>query len=155
MLSNKDSLAKVSSTPGKTQLLNFFVMNETWSLVDLPGYGFAKVARTQKIDFNESVGDYLNSRGNLRRVFTLIDSRLPPQRIDIDFINWLGETGVPFALIFTKADKQSASKTRASVDAFLAAMPEHLKGTPPVVISSSKNRTGRVEILNLINQGLG
>ena len=103
MLSNKDGLAKVSATPGKTQLLNFFVMNETWSLVDLPGYGFAKVAKSQKINFNESVGDYLNSRENLRRVFTLIDSRLPPQRIDIDFIHWLGGTGVPFALVFTKA----------------------------------------------------
>ena len=154
MLSNKNGLAKVSATPGKTQLLNFFVMNETWSLVDLPGYGFAKVAKSEKINFNESVGDYLNSRENLRRVFTLIDSRLPPQRIDIDFINWLGETGVPFALVFTKADKQSAGKTQASVDTFLAAMPEHLKGVPPVIISSSKDRTGRVAILKLIEQGL-
>lgn len=154
MLSNKAGLAKVSATPGKTQLLNFFVMNEAWSLVDLPGYGFAKVARSKKIDFNESVGDYLASRGNLRRVFTLIDSRLPPQRIDIEFIHWLGETGMPFALIFTKADKQSASKTRASVNAFLAAMPEHLVGTTPVIVSSSKDRTGRVAILKLIQQGL-
>lgn len=154
MLSNKDGLAKVSATPGKTQLLNFFVMNETWSLVDLPGYGFAKVAKSKKIDFNESVGDYLNSRKNLRRVFTLIDSRLPPQRIDIDFIHWLGESGVAFALVFTKADKQSASKTKAAVDTFLAAVPEHLKDVPPVIISSSKDRTGRVEILKLIQQGL-
>lgn len=154
MLSNKDSLAKVSATPGKTQLLNFFVMNETWSLVDLPGYGYAKVAKSQKIDFNESVGDYLHSRGNLRCVFTLIDSRLPPQRIDIDFISWLGETGVPFALIFTKADKQSPTKTKTSVDAFLEAMPQHLRSGPPVIISSSKDRTGRVSILNLIQQSL-
>ncbi len=154
MLSNKSGLAKVSATPGKTQLLNFFVMNETWSLVDLPGYGFAKVAKSEKINFNESVGDYLGTRENLRRVFTLIDSRLPPQRIDINFINWLGETGVPFALVFTKADKQSAGKTQASVDTFLAAMPEHLKGVPPVIISSSKDRTGRVAILKLIEQGL-
>lgn len=154
MLTNKAGLAKVSATPGKTQLLNFFVMNEVWSLVDLPGYGFAKVAKNQKIDFNESVGDYLESRENLRRVFTLIDSRLPPQRIDIDFINWLGETGVPFALIFTKADKQSPTKTKANVDTFLAAMPEHLKGTAPVIVSSSKDRTGRLEILRMIQQGL-
>ena len=154
MLSNKAGLAKVSATPGKTQLLNFFVMNETWSLVDLPGYGFAKVARSEKSKFNESVGDYLATRGNLRRVFALIDSRLPPQRIDLDFLHWLGETGVPFALIFTKADKQSPTKTKASVDAFLAAMPEHLKGTPPVIVSSSKDRTGRVAILKLIEQGL-
>ncbi|MGJ8642557.1 MAG: ribosome biogenesis GTP-binding protein YihA/YsxC [Luteolibacter sp.] len=154
MLSNKKDLAKVSATPGKTQLLNFFIMNETWSLVDLPGYGYAKVAKSQKINFNESVGDYLESRENLRRVFTLIDSRLTPQRIDIDFINWLGDTGVPFALVFTKADKQSPTKTKANVDTFLDAMPEHLKGTAPVIVSSSKNRTGRVEILRLIGQGL-
>lgn len=155
MLSNKKDLAKVSATPGKTQLLNFFVMNETWSLVDLPGYGYAKVARSEKSKFNESVGDYLGSRGNLHRVFALIDSRLPPQPIDIDFIHWLGDAGLPFALVFTKADKQSPTKTKANVDAFLAAMPEHLRKTPPVIVSSSKDRTGRIEILKLIQQALG
>ena len=154
MLSNKKDLAKVSATPGKTQLLNFFVMNENWSLVDLPGYGYAKVARSEKSKFNEAVGDYLEARENLLRVFVLIDSRLPPQRIDLDFINWLGDTGVPSALVFTKADKQSPTKTKANVDTFLAAVPEHLQGTAPVIISSSKNRTGRVEILRLIRQSL-
>ena len=88
MLSNKDGLAKVSATPGKTQLLNFFVMNDNWSLVDLPGYGYAKVAKSEKINFNESVGDYLEHRENLRRVFALIDSRLPPQRIDLDSVSY-------------------------------------------------------------------
>jgi GTP-binding protein len=154
MLSNKKDLAKVSATPGKTQLLNFFVMNEMWSLVDLPGYGYAKVARSEKSKFNKSVADYLATRGNLRRVFALIDSRLPPQRIDMDFIHWLGESGLPFALVFTKADKQSPTKTKASVDAFLNAMPEHLKGIPPVIVSSSKDRTGRIEILKVIQRGL-
>ena len=154
MLSNKDGLAKVSATPGKTQLLNFFVMNETWSLVDLPGYGYAKVAKSEKINFNESVGDYLEQRENLRRVFVLIDSRVPPQRIDLDFVNWLGGCAVPFALVFTKADKQTVSKTQAAVEAFLGAMPEHLSGVPPVIISSSKTRKGRIEILKLIEQGI-
>lgn len=154
MLTNKAGLAKVSATPGKTQLLNFFVMNDAWSLVDLPGYGYAKVARSEKSKFNESVGDYLETRGNLRRVFALIDSRLAPQRIDLDFIHWLGESGVPFALVFTKADKQSPTRTRANADTFLAAMPEHLKGTAPVIVSSSKDRTGRIAILRLIEQGL-
>ncbi len=154
MLSNKDDLAKVSATPGKTQLLNFFVMNEFWSLVDLPGYGYAKVAKSEKINFNESVGDYLEKRENLRQVFVLIDSRLPPQRIDIDFVNWLGDCAVPFALVFTKADKQSAAKTQAAVKAFLETMPGHLAGIPPVITSSSKNRTGRIEILKLIEQTL-
>ncbi|MFK7851791.1 MAG: ribosome biogenesis GTP-binding protein YihA/YsxC [Akkermansiaceae bacterium] len=154
MLSNKAGLAKVSSTPGKTQLLNFFIINNTWSLVDLPGYGYAKVAKSQKMNFNESVGDYLETRGNLRLVFTLIDSRLPPQRIDLDFIHWLGEAGMPFSLVFTKADKQSPTKTQTNVDAFLAAMPKHLRGNPPVIVSSSKDRTGRVPILKQIQQRL-
>ncbi len=155
MLTNKAGLAKVSAKPGKTQLLNFFVMNETWSLVDLPGYGFAKVARSEKSKFNDSVAGYLATRGNLRRVFVLIDSRLPPQHIDLEFLHWLGDTGLPFALVFTKADKQSPTKTKANVDTFLAAMPEHLKGTPPVIVSSSKDRTGRIDILRLIQQALG
>ncbi len=154
MLSNRAGLAKVSATPGKTQLLNFFIMNDNWSLVDLPGYGFAKVAKTEKINFNESVGDYLEHRENLRQVFVLIDSRLPPQRIDLDFVNWLGDCGVPFSLVFTKADKQSAAKTAATTEAFLAAMPSHLSGIPSVIRSSSKTGGGRLEILREIDARL-
>lgn len=150
MLSNKDGLAKVSATPGKTRLLNFFVINDKWSLVDLPGYGYAKVAKSEKIDFNESVGDYLEQRENLKRVFVLIDSRIPPQAIDLDFINWLGDCGVPFALLFTKADKQSAAKISKAVSTFLAAMPAHLEGVAPVIVSSSKERSGRQDILKRI-----
>ena len=153
MLSNKDALAKVSATPGKTQLLNFFVMNGTWSLVDLPGYGYAKVAKSEKINFNESVGDYLDQRENLRLVFVLIDSRLTPQPIDVSFVSWLGECSVPFALVFTKADKQSPKKTAASIQAFLASIPQHLTAVPRI-ISSSKSRAGRIEILKLIEQTL-
>jgi GTP-binding protein len=154
MLTNKDDLAKVSATPGKTQLLNFFVINESWSLVDLPGYGYAKVAKSEKINFNESVGDYLEQRDNLRQVFVLIDSRLSPQPIDVHFVSWLGDCGVPFALVFTKADKQSAARTRAAIDGFLKALPAHLDGVPPVIITSSKDRTGRIEILKLIERAL-
>jgi len=153
MLSNKDALAKVSATPGKTQLLNFFVMNGTWSLVDLPGYGYAKVAKSEKINFNESVGDYLDQRENLRLVFVLIDSRLTPQPIDISFVSWLGECSVPFALVFTKADKQSPKKTNVAVQAFLESIPQHLTAVPRI-ISSSKSRTGRIEILKLIEHTL-
>lgn len=154
MLSNKDGLAKVSATPGKTRLLNFFIMNDSWSLVDLPGYGYAKVAKSEKIDFNESVGDYLEQRDNLRQVFVLIDSRIPPQPIDINFVTWLGDCGVPFALVFTKADKQSATKIRTAIESFQATLPEHLAGVPPIIVSSSKERTGRVDILRLIESGL-
>lgn len=153
MLSNKDALAKVSATPGKTQLLNFFVMNESWSLVDLPGYGYAKVAKSEKINFNESVGDYLEQRPNLRLLFVLIDSRLTPQAIDISFVSWLGECKIPFALVFTKADKQSPAKTKASIQVFLESIPPHLTALPPI-ISSSKSRTGRIEILKMIEHAL-
>lgn len=153
MLSNKDALAKVSATPGKTQLLNFFVMNESWSLVDLPGYGYAKVAKSEKINFNESVGDYLEQRPNLRILFVLIDSRLTPQAIDISFVSWLGECKIPFALVFTKADKQSPAKTKASIQVFLESIPPHLTALPPI-ISSSKSRTGRIEILKMIEHAL-
>jgi GTP-binding protein len=154
MLSNKEGLAKVSATPGKTQLLNFFLMNGAWSLVDLPGYGYAKIAKSEKINFNESVGDYLEQRENLRLVFVLIDSRLTPQRIDLDFITWLGDCGVPFALVFTKADKQSAAKTQAVVTAFLESLPAHLAGVPQVIVTSSKNRAGRAEVLRRVEQEL-
>lgn len=154
MISNKQGLAKVSATPGKTQLLNFFIMNDSWSLVDLPGYGYAKVAKSEKINFNESVGNYLEQRENLRLVFVLIDSRLPPQRIDIDFVSWLGDCAVLFTLVFTKADKQSSAKTQTTITTFLEALPEHLAKIPPIIVSSSKNRAGRIEILKSIEQTL-
>ncbi|NJM38200.1 MAG: YihA family ribosome biogenesis GTP-binding protein [Akkermansiaceae bacterium] len=152
MLSNKSDLAKVSATPGKTQLLNFFIINDQWCLVDLPGYGYAKVAKSEKINFNESVGDYLEQRENLRRVFILIDSRIPPQQIDLDFVAWFGDCGVPFSLVFTKADKQSATKIRVATESFLARLPEHLKGVPQIIVSSSKERTGRIDLLKSIAQ---
>ncbi len=154
MLTNKSDLAKVSATPGKTQLLNFFVINESWSLVDLPGYGYAKVAKSEKINFNESVGDYLAHRPNLRRVFVLIDSRLPPQGIDLDFIHWLSGCMVPFTLVFTKVDKQSAAKTQAAVDRFLESMKEISPAVPETLSSSSKDRTGRIGILKMIERSL-
>ena len=150
MLASKDGLAKVSSTPGKTQLINFFIMDEKWSLVDLPGYGYAKVAKDQKIDFNESVGDYIAGRENLISLFVLIDSRLPPQRIDLDFIQWLCGCTVPFSLIFTKTDKQSAGKTKANIETFMLALDEIMPDRPGHFTSSSKERAGRAEILRFI-----
>ena len=154
MLTNKAALAKVSATPGKTQLLNFFVINETWCLVDLPGYGYAKIAKSEKINFNESVGDYIERRPNLRRVFVLIDSRLPPQRIDVDFIAWLVGGGVPFSLVFTKADKQSPAKTLKNAEIFVLSLAELVTTTPSTIFSSSKNGSGRQEILKSIERSL-
>jgi GTP-binding protein len=150
MLTNKDALAKVSATPGKTQQLNLFIINKHWSLVDLPGYGYAKVAKSEKINFNESVGDYIENRNNLRLVFVLIDSRLTPQQIDLDFLHWLAGRDVPFSLVFTKADKQSMGKTRSNIDTFLTAAADYFTGSPETIISSSKSRDGRVVILKTI-----
>jgi GTP-binding protein len=155
LLANRNSLAKVSATPGKTRLLNFFLMNEAWCLVDLPGYGFAKAARSEKFDFNERAGDYLQLRANLRRAFVLIDSRHPPQRIDLDFTAWLGGIGVPFSLVFTKTDKQSAAKTRATISRFLESIATFHPAPPEVLTSSAKTLDGRGEILRAISASLG
>ena len=119
MLAHQRQLAKVSATPGKTQLLNFFLINNTWSLVDLPGYGYAKTAKSGKHEFNKLVADYLASRENLIHTFVLIDTRLEPQTIDLAFIEWLIGTPAPYSLVFTKADKQSPHKNRASIDRVL------------------------------------
>jgi GTP-binding protein len=154
LLANKDGLAKVSATPGKTRLLNFFVMNETWSLVDLPGYGFAKAAKSEKFDLNEMVGDYLEQRENLRHVFVLIDSRHAPQRIDLDFIAWLGGIDMPFTLVFTKADKQSPTKTRANIALFQETIAPRLTTMPEVIASSIKTGEGRDAILRAIGEML-
>ena len=155
MLANKDALAKVSATPGKTRLLNFFLMNDRWCLVDLPGYGFAKTAKHEKFDFNELVGDYLEQRENLRQVFVLIDSRLTPQRLDLEFITWLDTTGVPFSLVFTKLDKQSAAQTQSHIARFRECVSQHLATLPDFLASSAKTRAGRNEILQRIAQNLG
>lgn len=148
LLANHKSLALASSTPGKTKLLNFFRINRNWSLVDLPGYGYAKVATQDKHEFNRAVADYIEKRPNLAFVYVLIDSRLEPQRIDLDFLRWLSGCNVDFGLVFTKADKQSPTKTRAAIDTFLAAAAEFLPEPPPPVFAcSSLAKTGREELL--------
>jgi GTP-binding protein len=154
LLSNKPNLAKVSAVPGKTQLINFFVMNEAWSLVDLPGYGFAKVTKHQKYDFSLLIRDYLEQRENLSCVFVLLDSRLPPQRIDLDFVRWLEDCGVRFMLVFTKADKLSAGKVQGNIGLFLEAIAEWRTTPPEVIVTSIKTGSGRVEVLRAIERVL-
>ena len=154
LLSNKENLAKVSAVPGKTQLINFFVMNDAWSLVDLPGYGFAKVTKHQQFDFSLLIRDYLEQRENLACVMVLIDSRLPPQRIDLDFVQWLEGCGVRFMLVFTKADKLSASKAQGNVELFLAAIAQWRATPPEVILTSTKTGYGRVEVLRAIDRVL-
>lgn len=152
LLCERRDLAKVSATPGKTRLINFFLINDRWHLVDLPGYGFASGRRAERDEFNVAVADYLEHRANIARVFVLIDSRLPPQRLDRDFINWLGGCSVPFALIFTKTDKLSATQTQANIEAFKVAIAEDWDDLPPMFLSSSKTKKGRGEILAYIEE---
>ena len=147
LLTGRRALAVASDIPGKTKLMNFFRINGNWALVDLPGYGYAKVATQDKHEFNRAVGDYLEKRRNLAGVFVLIDSRLEPQRIDLDFLRWLAECDVDFSLVFTKTDKHSAAQTRARIDAFLAVIAEFLPESPPVFTSSAVAKTGDKEIL--------
>lgn len=151
-LSGKESLAKVSAVPGKTQLLNFFVMNEAWCLVDLPGYGFAKVTKHQKYDFSLLIKDYLEQRENLACVFVLIDSRLPPQRIDLDFVHWLESCKVPFVLVFTKADKLALGKVNANIELFQNEVAQWRSERPEVIVFSSKTGSGRIGLFKLIER---
>ncbi len=152
MITNFGKLAKISGKPGKTQLINHFLINEQWYLVDLPGYGFAKVSKTQKEQFEPMIKNYIVNRENLTSMMVLIDSRLPPQPIDLSFINWLGEVEIPFALVFTKADKQSVNKTQASVAAFKKKILEDWEVLPPYFVTSASSKTGREELLQYIGE---
>jgi GTP-binding protein len=151
LLTQRKSLAMTSATPGKTKLINFFRINGTWCLVDLPGYGYAKVASQDKHDFNQAVASYLEKRENLATVFVLIDSRHEPQKIDLEFMRWLVEVEIDYALVFTKTDKQSPTRTRASIATFLAALAEFSPDSPPVFACSSQTKEGREEILRHID----
>jgi GTP-binding protein len=153
-LLNQRALAKVSSTPGKTREVNFFLVDGAWVLTDLPGYGYAKTSRGEKSLFNELAGDYLERRENLRHVLVLIDSRLPPQRIDLDFCAWLATTGRVFSLVFTKADKQSPAKTGASVALFQEAVHPLVGELPECIACSSAKRSGREDVLALVGAAL-
>lgn len=152
MLTKNPKLAMTSATPGKTLLINHFLINKEWYLVDLPGYGYAQRGKKMMEKIQKLIEYYVLERKQMTCLFVLIDSRLEPQRIDLEFIEWLGENGIPFALIFTKVDKQSVGKTKASVNRFLDTLKEQWEELPPHFISSSENKTGRQEILNYIEQ---
>jgi len=152
MLVNNKKLARISSTPGKTQLINHFLVNERWYLVDLPGYGWAKVSKVKKASWGKMITNYLLQRQQMVCLFILIDSRLPPQKIDIDFIEWVGVHRIPFALIFTKADKQSANKTQKNMNIFRKKLQETWAELPQMFLSSTVDTTGREEILGYIEE---
>jgi GTP-binding protein len=145
-LTNQNKLAKVSGKPGKTQLINHFLVDEKWYLVDLPGYGWAKVSKTKKASWGVMINEYLLNRKNLQCLFVLIDSRLDPQPIDVEFVNWLGEMQVPFALVFTKIDKQSMNKTQATVAAFRKEMLKTWEAMPQYFLTSSVEKKGMDEL---------
>lgn len=151
MLVQKKGLAKTSQTPGKTQLINHFIINENWYLVDLPGYGYARISKSKKEDWDKFIRNYLNKRESLQCVMLLIDSRLEPQKIDLEFCNMLGEKGLPFALIFTKADKQSSVKTDQNVAQFRKALLATFEEIPDIFVTSSETGLGKDEVLNFID----
>lgn len=150
MLTGRKNLAKISGKPGKTQLINHFLIDQSWYLVDLPGYGYAKTSKAKRSEWSRMIGEYLLNRPNLQVVFVLIDSRLDPQSIDLEFINWLGEQGIPLALVFTKADKQSVNKTRAAVAKFKKTLLRDWAEIPTWFITSAENETGKEELMAYI-----
>lgn len=152
MLVNHSHMAKTSSTPGKTQLINHFEVNEKFWIVDLPGYGFARVPKTITAKWEGMIRNYLLDRTNLMCVFVLIDTRIEPQKNDLSFIDWLGGQGVPLALAFTKADKQNPTKTNASVEKFKQALSETWDELPRYFITSAEKKTGRDEVLDFIEE---
>lgn len=152
MLTNHSNLAMTSSTPGKTLLINHFLINKAWYLVDLPGYGYAQRGKKMMEKIQKIIEYYVLEREQMTCLFVLVDSRLSPQKIDLEFIEWLGENNVPFAIIFTKADKQSVGKTKQNVDIYLNKLKEQWEELPPYFISSSEKKTGREEILDYIEE---
>jgi GTP-binding protein len=154
VLTERNGLAKASVTPGKTKLINFFRINGNWCLVDLPGYGYAKVNREERADFNEAVADFIEKRDNLVHLFVLIDSRHSPQRIDLEFLRWLAGVDIKFSLIFTKTDKQSAGATQSNIATFKQAIADFMPELPRIFTTSSTTKQGRLELLKFIEAEL-
>jgi GTP-binding protein len=150
MLVGRKAMAKTSGTPGKTQLINHFLINNSWYIVDLPGYGYAKTSRSNRTSWEKMIKTYLESRPNLVYVFVLIDSRLDPQKNDMEFINWLGKQGIPICLVFTKIDKQTANKSQMAIAKFNRELKLTWEALPQEFASSAETKQGREEILDFI-----
>ena len=152
MLTNNKKLAKTSSTPGKTLLINHFIINKEWYLVDLPGYGYAKRSKKEVDRLDQMIRGYILQRHQLVNVFVLVDVRLDPQKIDLEFIEWLGLSSVPFAIVFTKGDKLTSNKARQAVENYKKKLLETWEELPPIFLTSSEKKEGRDELLNYIDQ---
>lgn len=154
MLTDRSGLAKVSGTPGKTRLVNHFLIDDRWYLVDLPGYGYARVSKGQRESFSQLIKDYVTKSERLQFLFVLVDARLEPQRIDLEFLRMLGREGIPFGIVFTKTDKLSSSQTASNVARYKRTLLEEWEELPPLFITSSEKRTGRSEVLDFIDSCL-
>ncbi len=152
MLTGRNGLAMTSSTPGKTMLINHFLINNNWYIVDLPGYGYAKRGHKGQEQIKNVIENYILEREQMTNLFVLIDSRLEPQKIDLEFMEWLGENGVPFSIIFTKADKLKGGKLGNNINNYLSELKKQWEELPPYFVSSASNRLGRKEILNYIEE---
>ena len=150
MLTGKKKLAKTSSTPGKTQLINHFIINDEWYLVDLPGYGFAKASKKSRQSWEIFITEYLLHRERLMTTFVLIDARLAPQKIDLEFMNWCGGKGIPFSIVFTKTDKLSSSALQKNLLAYRKELQKFWDELPPIFVTSSSSKFGREPVLNYI-----
>lgn len=151
MLTRQKDLAKTSGRPGKTQLINHFIINEEWYLVDLPGYGYARISKTARDKWQKMISDYFVNREQLINTFVLIDSRIPPQKIDLEFISFLGRNGVPLSIIFTKIDKEKQREIMANVKAFKKALSEEWEELPQMFLTSSVTGYGRDQVLDYID----
>ena len=152
MLTNYKNLAKTSGRPGKTQLINHFKIDDRWFLVDLPGYGYARVSKTTKQVFQRFITDYFEQREQLVSAFVLVDIRHEPQKIDVEFMQWLGERAIPFAIIFTKADKLKPQAIERNVASYKEALLEWWEEFPPYFVTSAQNKTGKEELTQYIEQ---
>ena len=152
MLMDRKKLAKTSQSPGKTQLINLFFINKDWHLADLPGYGYAKVAKTMRKDFNKLIKDYAEFRQNLMCLFVLLDSRHAPQKNDLEFMRWLGEARIPFSMVFTKVDKLSSSELNKNLNHYKKEMLKEWEALPNIFITSAEQKIGRNEILDYIDK---
>lgn len=149
---NRKDLAKTSQTPGKTQLINHFLVNENWFLTDLPGYGYAKVSKVQRKDFEKLITNYILNRKNLVNLFVLVDARHSPQKIDLEFIEWCGENGVPFSIVFTKADKLKPNAAVKNVEKYKEELLKTWEDLPEIYVTSAEKKEGTEEILHFIQK---
>jgi len=152
MLTNRQNLARVSKTPGKTQSLNFYLIDEAWYIVDLPGYGFAKISKTKRAEWEKMIEIYLMHRTTLMSAMVLIDANVPPQLIDIEFINWLGEEHVPFVIVFTKADRLKKNALNANIQRFKNELMKSWNEMPPYFITSSNEGIGQEELYEFFDK---